>query len=88
MTAADLFGKNIEYSAAGPMFEDAAEKFITLLRTGVEGSERHGSLLLNKGDRFFSCHITTNQAILTLIEEDNPNVVNGGSVFRSSPRNR
>ncbi len=58
MTAADLFGKNIEYSAAGPMFEDAAENFIALLRTGVEGSEWHGSLLLNKGDRFFSCHIT------------------------------
>lgn len=58
MTAADLFGKNIEYTPAGPMFEDAAENFIDLLRAGIEGREWHGSLLLNKGDRFFSCHIT------------------------------
>ncbi|MEI8331143.1 MAG: PAS domain-containing protein [Methanomicrobiales archaeon] len=28
MTAADLFGQNIEYSAAGPMFEGAAEDFL------------------------------------------------------------
>jgi PAS domain S-box-containing protein len=58
VTPADLFGKNIEYSAAVPVFEDELENFIALLKTGIAGKEWHGTLLLGKGDRFFSCHVT------------------------------
>jgi PAS domain S-box-containing protein len=58
MTAADLLGKNIEYSAAGPVFNDAVRDFIPILKTGILGTEWHGTLALNKGDRFYSCHIT------------------------------
>ncbi|MFA6226790.1 MAG: PAS domain-containing protein [Methanoregula sp.] len=58
VTQVDLFGKNIEYSAAVPVFEDALENFIALLKTGIAGREWHGTLLLDKGDRFLSCHVT------------------------------
>jgi PAS domain S-box-containing protein len=58
VTATDLLGKNIEFSAAVQVFGDALEDFITILRTGISGKEWHGTLALNKGDLFFSCHIT------------------------------
>jgi len=57
VNAADLFGKNIEYSAAYRVFDDAFEDFIAHLKTGISGKEWHGTLGLGKGDRVFSCHI-------------------------------
>ena len=57
-TATDLLGKNIEYSAAVQVFGETFEDFITILKTGISGKEWHGTLALNKGDLFFSCHIT------------------------------
>ncbi|MEI7856440.1 MAG: helix-turn-helix domain-containing protein [Methanomicrobiales archaeon] len=53
VTAPALFGKTFEYSAAGVVFEDTLEDFITILQSGIAGKEWHGTLLLNKGDRFF-----------------------------------
>ncbi len=58
VTSPDLIGKNFEYSAAVPVFEDALENFITILKDGIAGKEWHGTLLLNKGDRFYSCYVT------------------------------
>jgi PAS domain S-box-containing protein len=58
VTAADLLGKNIEYSAAVPVFDNALEDFMNLLKAGTSGEEWHGTLALNKGDLFYSCHIT------------------------------
>ncbi|MFA4848158.1 MAG: PAS domain S-box protein [Methanoregula sp.] len=58
VTATDLLGKNIEFSAAVQVFGDSFEDFITILKTGISGKEWHGTLALNKGDLFFSCHIT------------------------------
>jgi PAS domain S-box-containing protein len=58
VTATDLLGKNFEYSAAVQVFGDALEDFITILKTGILGKEWHGTLALNKGDLFFSCHVT------------------------------
>ncbi len=57
VNAADLFGKNIEYSVALRVFDDAFEDFIAYLKTGISGKEWHGTLRLNKGDLVFSCHI-------------------------------
>ncbi|MDP3564396.1 MAG: PAS domain S-box protein [Methanoregula sp.] len=57
VTASDLTGKNIEYTAAVLIFEDAIDDFITVLKTGVAGKEWHGTLALKKGDLFFSCYI-------------------------------
>ena len=58
VTSTDLLGKNIEYSAAVQVFGETFEDFITILKTGISGKEWHGTLALNKGDLFFSCHIT------------------------------
>lgn len=57
VTPPDIFGKTFEYSAAGLVFEDTLEEFITILKSGIAGKEWHGTLLLNKGDRFFSGYV-------------------------------
>jgi PAS domain S-box-containing protein len=58
VTSADLLGKNIEYSPAVLLFDNSLEEFVALLKTGISGKEWHGTLALNKGDLFYSCHIT------------------------------
>ncbi len=58
VTSADLLGKNIEYSAAVPVFDNALEDFIAIVKTGISGKNWQGTLALNKGDRFYSCHVT------------------------------
>ena len=58
VTSADLLGKNIEYSAAVLLFDDALEEFIAILKTGISGKDWQGTLALNKGDLFYSCHVT------------------------------
>ena len=58
VTTADLLGKNIEYSAAFPVFENAIADFLTRLKSGISGKNWHGTLELEKGERFYSCHIT------------------------------
>lgn len=58
VSSPDLIGKNFEYSAAVPVFEDTLENIITILKNGIAGKEWHGTLLVNKGDRFFSCSVT------------------------------
>ncbi|MDO8873197.1 MAG: PAS domain S-box protein [Methanoregula sp.] len=55
--SAKLFGKNIEYTAAVTVFDDALENFITHLRNGVLGKEWRSTLTLNNGEQIFSCHI-------------------------------
>ena len=55
--SAELFGKNIEYTAAVTVFGDALENFIQRLRDGVFGKEWRSTLTLNNGDQIFSCHI-------------------------------
>lgn len=58
VTAVDLLGKNIEYSAAFPVFETAIADFIPRLKSGISGKDWRGTLELEKGERFYSCHIT------------------------------
>ncbi|MDP2797295.1 MAG: PAS domain S-box protein [Methanoregula sp.] len=55
--SAELFGKNIEYTAAVTVFDDALENFIRHLKNGVLGKEWRSTLTLNNGERIFSCHI-------------------------------
>ena len=55
--SAELFGKNIEYTAAVTVFYDALENFIRHLRNGVLGKEWRSTLTLNNGEKVFSCHI-------------------------------
>jgi len=57
ISSAELFGKNIEYTAAVTVFGDALENFITHLRNGVLGKEWRSSLILKNGAQIFSCHI-------------------------------
>jgi PAS domain S-box-containing protein len=56
--SAELFGKNIEYTAAVTVFDDALETFIRHLKNGVLGKEWRSTLTLNNGERIFSCHIS------------------------------
>ncbi|MEI7648180.1 MAG: PAS domain S-box protein [Methanomicrobiales archaeon] len=57
VSSAELFGKNIEYTAAVTVFDDALENFIRHLRDGVFGKEWRSTLTLNSGEQIFSCHI-------------------------------
>ena len=57
VSSAELFGKNIEYTAAVTVFDDALENFIQNLRNGVSGKEWRNTLTLNNGEQIFSCHI-------------------------------
>lgn len=57
VSTAELFGKNIEYTAAVTVFDDALENFIQNLRNGVSGKEWRNTLTLNNGEQIFSCHI-------------------------------
>ena len=56
--SAELFGKNIEYTAAVTVFDHEAEHFIRDLKNGVLGKEQRSTLTLNNGERVFSCHIS------------------------------
>jgi len=56
--SAELFGKNIEYTAAVTVFDDPLENFIRHLKNGVLGKERRSTLTQNNGERMFSCHIS------------------------------
>ena len=57
VSSAELFGKNIEYTAAVTVFDDALENFIRHLKDGVFGKEWRSTLTLNNGEQIFSCHI-------------------------------
>ena len=57
VSSAELFGKNIEYTAAVTVFDDALENFIRHLKNGVLGKEWRSTLTLNNGEQIFSCHI-------------------------------
>jgi len=57
VSSAELFGKNIEYTAAVTVFDDALENFIRHLKDGVFGKEWRSTLTLNSGEQIFSCHI-------------------------------
>ena len=57
VSSSELFGKNIEYTAAVTVFDDALENFIRHLKNGVLGKEWRGELTLNNRKQIFSCHI-------------------------------
>lgn len=56
--SAELLGKNIEYTAAATIFDNVLENFISQLKNGVQGKEWRSTLMLNNGERIFSCHIS------------------------------